>query len=149
MLRTSECIDWLICIPVRPRVYCVALITRLIRARHLGSRIRNFSSNVAEEGHVGVSGRPSIINVVTRERKNRHRSTGVEGSFFFPLLSRGESSPGFLPHWILFGVPATSEKPPKGSLGTTKRDVIHRSRVHFAFNPTALRCHSWDIKFEV
>lgn len=33
MLRTSECIDWLICIPVRPRAYRVALITRLIRAR--------------------------------------------------------------------------------------------------------------------
>lgn len=85
----------------------------------------------------------------SREKK-RHRSTGVEKDlFFFSLLSRGESSLGFLPHWILFGVLATSEKPPKGSLGTTERDVIHRSRVHFAFNPMVLRCHSRDIKLEV
>ncbi|EFN65925.1 hypothetical protein EAG_09230 [Camponotus floridanus] len=73
----------------------------------------------------------------------RHRTLHFARCY---AANKGESSPGFLPHWILFGVPATSEKPPKGSLGTTKRDVIHRSRVHFSFNPTALRCHFWDIK---
>ena len=40
--------DRLICIPVRAhaRTYHVALITHVIRVRHVGSRIRNFSSNL-------------------------------------------------------------------------------------------------------
>lgn len=117
-----------------------------------GSRIRNFSSNLAEVGRVGASGRPSIINVVTRGRKkkrerNRHRCGGIP-LFFLSLLSREASPrPDSFRAGSSFASFATSEKPPKGSLGPTKRDVIHCSRVHFAFNPTALRCR--DIKFEV
>lgn len=100
---------------------------------------------------MGVGGRPSIINVI-RGRKRRCAVRDSLLAFLFLFLSSRRVLARIPSARILFGILATSEKPPKGSLGTTKRDVIHHSPVHctpFLTLQPELRCHSRGIKFGI
>lgn len=83
----------------------------------------------------------------SREKKIDNRSTGVNLFFFSPLERRARIPSALNPLWR----PRDIREAAKGILRDDRegRDPLLSARVHFAFNPTALRCHSWDIKFEV